>query len=123
MIDHEQTSPDGIQRDVWGRPVRREPEAVGSFLDALLAKVTTPGGSVMVRLAGEWDQLAGREWAGRSTPVKLAQGTLTVEVADGATASLLRFQVAALQQNLNRRFGPDTVQGVSLRVRRSSSGR
>jgi hypothetical protein len=85
----------------------------------LLAKVTTAGGGVMMRLAGEWEQVAGLPWAGTSRPVAFRNGVLVVGVADGATASLLRFQQAALQQRLNQHFGEGTVMEVRLRVDRT----
>jgi hypothetical protein len=112
---------DEPKTDIWGRKTRRGPEPVATFLDALLAKVTTAGGSVMVRLVGEWDRVAGREWAGRSTPVALRNGILVVGVPNGSAASLLRFQVAALQQRLNAEFGDGTVVEVRLRVDRTSA--
>jgi hypothetical protein len=105
--------------DIWGRKLRPEPQPVEAFLDALLAKVTTPAGSIMVRLAGDWDEVAGPPWAGTSRPVGITKGVLVVAVPDGATASLLRFQLAALRTRLNQWLGADTVEDVRLRVDRS----
>lgn len=121
--DRDTADRDGGDRyDIWGRELRRGPEAVGALLDGLLAKVTTPGGRVMVELAGHWEQIAGRPWAGVSRPVGLRSGVLLIEVADGGAATVLRFQQGALQQRLNRRFGDDTVVDVKLRVRRGRLG-
>ena len=113
---------DGDDYDVWGRKHPRGPERVGALLDGLLAKVTTPGGRVMMDLVGHWDQLAGRPWAGVSRPLGLHNGVLIVEVADGSTATVLRFQQAALMQVVNRRFGEGTVVDVKLRVRPDQQG-
>ena len=108
--------------DVWGRKRPKGPEPVGALLDGLLAKVTTPGGRVMMDLAGHWDQIAGRPWAGVSRPVGLRNGVLIVQVTDGSTATVLRFQQAALMQGMNKRFGEGTVVDVKLRVRPENQG-
>ena len=72
----------------------------------------------MMRLAAEWDELCGEPWAARCRPVSLNEGHLVVEVKDGQTASLLRYQTADLVAILRGRLGAGVVGSVSFTVAR-----
>ena len=80
-------------------------ERVGEGLDALLRRLGMPTVPDLERLAGEWAALAGEPWADRSRPVGFRDGVLLLEVPDGTSATLLRYQEASLLELLYRLGG------------------
>lgn len=96
----------------------RQPEPISDVLGSVFEKVTQVDRRA-VELVEEWHEIAGRSWH-EARPIGLRNGMLTVEVASGSSASVLRFEVADLQAALSARFGSDLVTGVRLRVARSS---
>jgi hypothetical protein len=99
-----------------GRPRSGDPTPIADLLDAFLARVGGGRAPELTRLARDWDEHAGSPWAGRSRPVRLENAELVVEVQDGASASLLRFQVPALIARLDGALGHGVVASVRLRV-------
>ena len=53
----------------------------------------------------------------------IREGTLVVEVPNGARASLLRFESDALRARIEARFGAGFVSGIQLRVARPPNRR
>jgi hypothetical protein len=98
-------------------------ERVGDGLDEMLRRLGIPSPGDSARLFEEWDRIAGEPWADRSEPIGVQDGELVVEVADGAVATLLRYQTAALVDRLAERLGAPLVQRVTIRVRRRKKGR
>lgn len=90
------------------------PEPISNLLGTVFEKVSRVDRRA-VSLVEEWDEIAGSAWRG-TRPRGLRNGVLTVEVASGSAASLLRFEVPELQMAIGRRFGADLVTGVRLRV-------
>ena len=97
-------------------------QRLGDDLDALLRRLGLPAPGTLDRLLAEWPSLAGGAWAERSMPVGVRDGELLVEVADGTTASLLRYQVSDLLDRLERGLGARLVDSVRLRVRGPKKG-
>jgi hypothetical protein len=97
-----------------------DPTPLGDLIGSVLQRygVARPDGAM--RLLEEWKQLAPPAWAERGTPVSLRDGTLDVEVADGGTASLLRYQQSELIAALEGSLGAGLVTSVRIRVRRSA---
>ena len=101
---------------------RREPARVGDLIDVVLGKVARSGVAPIVRLRQRWDTLAG-EWADRSRPVGLQGGVLTLEVASGLDASMLRYATADLLAEVRRELGDDVaVTRIAVRVRSRGAG-
>lgn len=94
----------------------RDLEPIGEDVEAVLRRLGIPAGASLARLVDEWATLAGDPWAGAGKPVGLEKGVLVVEVASGAHASLLRYQVGALVDRLRERVGDGVVSSVRLRV-------
>jgi hypothetical protein len=92
-------------------------QRIGDGLEAVLRRLGLPAPGALDRLIDEWAPLAGGAWAERATPVGFGRGELVVEVADGATASLLRYQVGDLLDRLEKGLGARLVETVRLRVR------
>ena len=94
-------------------------QPIGDDLEAMLRRLGLPAPGVLERLVGDWAQVAGEPWAGQAAPVNLHRGELVVEVADGTTASLLKYQVNGLLERLEQGLGARLVETVRLRVRSS----
>lgn len=90
---------------------------VAEGLEEILRRLGIPSPGALERLVADWPELAGEPWAGRTAPAGWQRGELVLEVADGATASLLRYQVPALLERLESALGARLVEGVRLRVR------
>ena len=93
-----------------------ELEQIGEGLDEVLRRLGLPATDVMERLVGEWAGLAGEPWASRARPAGLHRGELTLEVADGTAASLLRYQSAQLLDRLEKALGARLVESVHIRL-------
>ena len=97
---------------------RREIQQVSSILDAVLAKYGVARAPDMARVIEDWRELAGESWGERTTPMRLTDGDLLVEVPDGTSAAVLRYQIPALIEGLTDALGAGVVTSVSLRVAR-----
>lgn len=97
-------------------------QRVGDDLEAVLRRLGLPAPGAVERLVNDWAQVAGEPWAERAVPVGLHRGELVLEVADGATASLLKYQVSGLLERLERALGARLVESVRLRVRNARKG-
>ncbi len=94
------------------------PAPIRDVLQGLLQRLGVARPLEVADLLGRWEEVAGEPWAERSRPVTLADGELVVEVADGATASLLRYQTRDLVSRLDERVGRGLVTTVRVRVQR-----
>ncbi|MBN2113128.1 MAG: DUF721 domain-containing protein [Acidimicrobiia bacterium] len=92
-------------------------QPIGEDLEEILRRLGLPSPGALERLVADWPGVAGEPWAGRSAPAGWQRGELVLEVADGATASLLRYQVPALLDRLESTLGARLVEAVRLRVR------
>jgi predicted nucleic acid-binding Zn ribbon protein len=68
-------------------------------------------------LVDEWLDIVPDDWT-FATPIGVKDGTLLVTVPDGATASLLRFQIRSLLDLCEARFGAGVITDVRMRVER-----
>ena len=97
-------------------------QRIGDDLEAVLRRLGLPAPGALERLVDVWRQVAGESWAGRAVPAGLHRGELVLEVGDGATASLLKYQVSALLDRLEKALGARLVESVRLRVRSPKKG-
>ena len=98
-------------------------QRIGDDLEGLLRHLGLPAPGALERLLHDWARVAGEPWAERAVPVGLNRGELVVEVADGTTASLLKYQVNGLLERLEESLGARLVETVRLRVRSSKKSR
>lgn len=90
-------------------------EAVDEIIDELLAGVGSGAVDHFGALVANWTDLSGTRWSG-TRPVSLVRRRLTVEVADGLTASRLRFDVPRLLVELGASLDPGAVSEIRLSV-------
>ena len=95
----------------------REPEEISALLGEMVEHAR---GAVDIRhgeLVDAWDDVVPSDWR-LGHPIGIRDGVLLVTVPDGATASLLRYQVDPLLEAVRRRFGAIGVASVRVRVER-----
>ncbi len=97
-------------------------EHVGMGLDGLLRRLGMPDAVDLERLVKDWVELAGDPWADTATPVGWRDGVLVVEVGDGTTATLLRYEAEALMKRLTKGLGGALVTAIRIRVARGKKG-
>jgi predicted nucleic acid-binding Zn ribbon protein len=100
----------------------REPARVGEGLEELLRRLGMPEEIDVTALVDEWSEVAGEPFGSMSRPASFGGGVLTIEVDDGAIASLLKYRLGDLVESLGRRFGEDRVTSVRIRVSRGKKG-
>jgi len=91
-------------------------ERIGDGLEAVLRRLGLPAVDVLQRLVSDWAELTGEPWASRARPAGLQRGELLVEVADGTSASLLRYQTEELLRRLEEGLGARLVDTVRIRL-------
>jgi predicted nucleic acid-binding Zn ribbon protein len=91
-------------------------ERIGDGLEAVLRRLGLPAVDVLQRLVSDWTELTGEPWASRARPAGLQRGELVVEVADGTSASLLRYQTEELLRRLEEGLGARLVNTVRIRL-------
>ncbi|MDJ0924387.1 MAG: DUF721 domain-containing protein [Acidimicrobiia bacterium] len=92
--------------------------AVDKTLEAVLERVTEGHLATFELVKTIWPQVVGAEASHNSRPVRLSQGVLTVEVADGSTASRLRLRQAQIRSSLETHVGQGEIAQIRLRVGR-----
>jgi hypothetical protein len=97
-------------------------ERIGDGLEVVLRRLGLPGVDVLQRLVSDWAELAGEPWASRARPAGLRRGELLVEVTDGTSASLLRYQTGELLRRLEEGLGARLVDAVRIRLGGSEKG-
>jgi len=97
-------------------------QRIGDDLAAVLRRLGLPAVDATQRLIDDWPELAGEPWASRSRPAGLQGGELVVEVADGTSASLLRYQAGDLLRRLEEGLGARLVDAVRIRVGSAKKG-
>ncbi len=90
-------------------------EPVSGVLDALMAGL---GGGVegLGRIREAWGEIAGEQWRARTRPVAVSGDTLVVEVPDGATASLARYETRRFVSRVRAIVPEAAVAAVRVRV-------
>lgn len=99
-----------------------ELERIGDDLDEVLRRLGLPAADALQRLTRDWAELAGEPWGSRARPAGLHRGELVVEVADGSTASLLRYKCTDLLERLEKGLGARFVDTVRLRLASPKKG-
>jgi predicted nucleic acid-binding Zn ribbon protein len=97
-----------------------EPEEISSLIGAVLENTQVDADLRHGEMTSEWAEFVSRDWR-NAVPVGVRDGTLLVAVPDGATASLLRYQIPPLLASIQERYGVGLVTGVRITVDRAAS--
>lgn len=100
----------------------RDLTPVGDGLERMLRALGMPEAIDIAALVDGWAEVAGEPFASQSLPASFGRGELTVEVVDGAVASLLKYRIGDLVERLGRRFGEGTVTSVRIKVGKHKKG-
>jgi predicted nucleic acid-binding Zn ribbon protein len=84
----------------------RDPEGLGSIVDALTARLGWTSPLARSELLSSWSQIVGEETAGHSDPVAIDEGVLTVRCDSTAWATQLRLMRVQVMTNIASRY-PD----------------
>jgi hypothetical protein len=99
---------------------RSDPQEISDLLGRVIEQASVPVDIRQGELVAAWADVAPGEWT-LGTPVGVRDGTLLVTVPDGATASLLRYQIEPLLAAVEQHYGPGLVASVKVRVARDRS--
>ena len=89
---------------------------VGTGVERMLRDMGMPEMFDIATMVAKWPEIAGEPFGSLSVPDSFGSGVLTLSVADGVAASLLKYQVGDLIGRLAGRFGEGVVTSVRLRV-------
>ena len=106
--------------DPWtGKNRDRGLDQLDNTLESVLERVTEGKLAAFEMVKAAWGDIVSDVWRGRSRPIRLEDGVLTVEVADGAAASRLRLEQAQIRAALEERLARDEVAQIKLKVGRA----
>ena len=95
---------------------RGKPIVIGDLLDGVLARIGGGRRPPLLEIRERWNDIAGSQWKDRARPVRGTDELLIVEVIDGATASVLRFELAHLERRLAELAPGSGAKKMRLRV-------
>lgn len=84
-------------------------------LEEMFRKMGLPDPLRMSQLVGEWDDLAGEPWRGRSRPETVKGGALIVRANSPSMVAFLRYGAADLLTRLEQRFGHGFISTIEVR--------
>ena len=95
---------------------RRGLRAVGDVLDEVLGAMAGGSQRPLMVIRQRWEDIAGPRWEMRCRPVKVTEDLLVVEAEDGATASLLRYELNHFEQRIRKLVPEAHVSRVRVRI-------
>lgn len=98
------------------RRSQRRPEPVQEIVDRLMTGVSGGRAAPAALLGAQWQEVVGADFAAKTGPGSCESGRLVVLVADGATASKMRFMTSQILQNATKIVGDGVVSAISFRV-------
>ncbi|GDX28567.1 hypothetical protein LBMAG13_09920 [Actinomycetes bacterium] len=99
------------------KPTPKDPRLLGNVLNAMMKRLKSADVEIVGGVFGRWREVVGESIADNVTPVRIEGKKLTVEVADQAWATQLRFLEKDLLHTLQQHFG-DAIESIDIRVRR-----
>jgi hypothetical protein len=87
----------------------------GALLRTTLSGLGLERIDLTLTLLEEWDEIAGKPWAGASSPVVVKDGELIVEAGSPTAVRFLRYSTGDLLRRLDERFGEGAVRAVTVR--------
>jgi len=96
---------------------KKQPEEISEILGQVIESVAVGVDVRQAELIARWSDLVPADWA-LGTPVGVRDEVLLVEVTDGTTASVLRYQVDPLMRAISDEFGSGLVRSVRVTIAR-----
>ena len=112
------------------RTMRPEPDEeeedllrpVADIVDGIVARIGGGRRPALLAVREAWVDIAGARWVEVCHPVQLRDGILVVEVPDGASASLLRYDLGNLERRLRALVPNSGARNMRVRVKGPSVG-
>lgn len=95
-------------------PDPRDPQPVSAILDRLIKARGWQRQTAEATVFAAWERVVGPDVAAHSRPIKLEDGTLTVEAESTAWATQLRLLAASLLQRIAAQVGHDVVRRLYI---------
>ena len=95
-------------------PSARDPQRLTSVFSKIAQQRGWADDLQRGRIFGQWDTIVGEVVAGKTEPVALEDGVLTIRAVSTAWATQLRLMLRQLHITINEKVGPDVV--LSIRV-------
>ncbi len=95
----------------------RQPKEISEILGQVIESAAVGVDVRQAELIDRWVDIVPPDWA-LGTPVGVRDEVLLVEVQDGATASVLRYQMGPLTRAISDEFGSGLVRSVRVRTSR-----
>jgi predicted nucleic acid-binding Zn ribbon protein len=99
---------------------KRDPGILRDIIPAVLRSLGLEGRMDEARLVREWRSVVGEGLAARSTPVRILEGILIVDVKDNAWMQEMRFHQKRILGRIEERFPGLGIKGIRLRMERES---
>lgn len=99
---------------VGGMKDRNEIPNISGGVARMLRRLGMGEVRVLLELQEDWDDIAGRPWAGASRPMGITGGELVVEALDSGSVSLLRYATEALVAAVGERVGSGHVDRIRV---------
>ena len=96
---------------------KRQPKEISEILGRVIESAAVGVDVRQAELIQGWEDIVPPDWA-LATPVGVRNEVLLVEVGDGATAALLRYQREPLMGAIAEAFGPGLIRSVRITVSR-----
>jgi predicted nucleic acid-binding Zn ribbon protein len=96
---------------------KSQPQEISEILGKVIESAAVGVDVRQAELIGRWSELVPPDWV-PAAPVGVRDEVLLVEVRDGATASVLRYQVDPLLRAIIDEFGSGLVRSVRVTVAR-----
>lgn len=93
---------------------RNEMPDISTGVARMLRRLGMGDVRILLDLQQDWDDIAGRPWAGTSRPIGISRGELVVEALDPGTVTLLRYACSALVEAVEDRVGKGHVDRVKV---------
>ncbi len=103
-----------VSEDEWH--ARRRPESIDEIVDRLMTRVARGRAGPAAVLRGRWREVVGEAFADKTRPGSCESGRLVILVADGATASKMRFTTSQIMQKATAIAGEGKVTSIVFRV-------
>jgi hypothetical protein len=96
---------------------KSEPKEISEILGQVIESAAVGVDVRQADLIGRWVDIVPPDWV-LGTPVGVRDEVLLVHVQDGATASVLRYQVDPLMRAISDEFGSDLIRSVRVKISR-----
>ena len=96
---------------------KRQPTEISEILGIVIESAVVGIDVRQTEMIDRWCDVVPGDWT-MGDPVGVRDGVLLVEVLDGTTASVLRYQVDPLMRAITDEFGSDLIRSVRVKIQR-----